>query len=336
MNKLVKFFLILILIAVILVACLDLFSNNPHKAGFFVISRGDNVLQIASNLQNQGYIGSRIIFVFDSVKMGDARKMKAGRYQIIKDSTDSDLVNEFTKFKSTPVNILIAPGKTTQDVAQILSENNLANKSQFLSLVLNTSNSPADFYSQLVQKYSFLADKPKDAGLEGYLFPDNYLIDAQASNQEIVRQILDNFDRKLTADERQEIKTQKRTIFDVVTLASILEKEVKTYNDKQVVAGILLKRINYNLPLEVDSTLLYFQTSAHPSAIDKDVDSPYNTYRHAGLPVGPICNPGQESIMAAINPKNSDYWFYLSAPDGETIFAKTLGQHLINKAKYLP
>ena len=97
----------------------------------------------------------------------------------------------------------------------------------------------------------------------------------------------------------------------------------------------MLKRVSYNLPLEVDSTLLYFQTSAHPSAIDKDVNSPYNTYKHAGLPIGPICNPGQESIMAAIYPKNSDYWFYLSAPDGETIFAQTLGQHLINKAKYL-
>jgi UPF0755 protein len=217
-----------------------------------------------------------------------------------------------------------------------LSKSRLANKAEFLSLVLNNSSGAQDdFYSSLAQKYSFFSDKPKDAGLEGYLFPDSYLIDSAAANQDIVKQILDNFDKKLTEDLRKEIKKQNRTIFDVLTMASILEKEVKTYDDKQIVAGILWKRADNNLPLEVDSTLLYFLASLHPSLIDKDVDSPYNTYKHAGLPVGPISNPGKESIMAAIYPENSDYWFYLSAPSGETIFAKTLGQHVINKAKYL-
>ena len=313
---------------------LDIFSNNPQNEGVFVINRGDNVLQIASNLQHQGYIGSRIIFIFDAVISGNSRKMKAGRYQIKKGSADNNLIEEFTKFKSLPINILIAPGKTTNDMAQILSQANLANKDQFLDLVLNKT-SQEDFYSSLSQKYSFLTDKPKDAGLEGYLFPDNYLIDSQAANQDIVRQILDNFDKKLTEDLRKEIKRQNRTIFNVITMASILEKEVKTYSDKQIVAGILWKRAANNLPLEVDSTLLYFLTSAHPSVIDKNVDSPYNTYKYAGLPEGPICNPSIDSIRAAIYSENSDYWFYLSAPSGETIFAKTLGQHLINKAKYL-
>ena len=332
--KILLFIILLIFVAAVLAVLLDVFSKNSQNEGFFTISRGDNVLQIAANLQNQGYIGSRLVFIFDATKTGDSRKMKAGKYQIEKGSTDEELIEKFTKFQSVSVNILIAPGKTTNDVAQILSQNNLANKDEFLDLVLN-KNGQENFYSQISEKYSFLSDKPKNSGLEGYLFPDNYLIDPSATDQQIVEQILDNFDKKLTADERMEIKKQNKTIFQIVTMASILEKEVKTPKDKAIVSGILWKRTNNNLPLEVDSTLLYFLTSAHPNSIDKNVDSPYNTYNHIGLPQGPICNPGQDSILAAINPENSDYWFYLSAPDGETIFAKTLGQHLINKAKYL-
>ena len=336
MQKYIKIFLLVVLIAIILVVLFDIFFNKPQKEGFFAISRGDNVLQIAGNLQSRGYIGSRLVFIWDTITSGNYRKMKAGRYQIIKGSTDRELIEKFTKFQSLPVSVSIAPGKTINDIAQILSRAQLVKKDEFLDLVLSdVKDNQVDFYSSLYQKYSFLSDKPKDVGLEGYLFPDTYLIDPVAVNQDIVKQFLNNFDNKLTGDLRTEIKKQRRTIFDVLTMASILEKEVKIQNDKQIVAGILWKRADNNLPLEVDSTLLYFLTSAHPSPIDKSVDSPYNTYRHAGLPIGPICNPGMDSIVAAIYPKNSDYWFYLSAPNGETIFAKTLGQHLINKAKYL-
>lgn len=310
MAKYFKILLLVVLIAIVSFVALDIFGRNPQVEGFFVIERGDNVLQIASNLKSQGYIDSRLMFVWDVVGSGNFRKMKAGRYLIEKGSADKDLIEKFTKFQSTPVNILIAPGKTTNDIARILAQGRLVKKDEFLDLVLRDR-------------------------LEGYLFPDNYLIDPAAGSQDIVKQILDNFDKKLTEDLKKEIAKQQRTVPEIITMASILEKEVKTYHDKQMVAGILWKRAENNLPLQVDSTLLYFLTSAHPSLIDKNVESPYNTYKYAGLPLGPICNPGIESIRAAVYPVNSDYWFYLSAPSGETIFAKTLGQHLINKAKYL-
>ncbi|MDO8524660.1 MAG: endolytic transglycosylase MltG [bacterium] len=310
MAKYFKILLFAVLIAVVAGIFLDIFWNNPQAEGFFTVERGDNVLQIASNLKNQGYIGSRLMFVWDAVTSGNFKKMKAGRYLIKKGSTSKDLIEKFTKFQSVPINILIAPGKTTNDIARILAQARLVKKDEFLDLVLGV-------------------------GLEGYLFPDSYLIDPIATQEDIVKQFLNNFDKKLTKNLREEIKKQKRTVFDIITMASILEKEVKTDNDKKIVAGILWKRVENNLPLQVDSTLLYFLTSQHPSLVDKNVESLYNTYKYAGLPIGPICNPGIESIMGAIYPKNSDYWFYLSAPSGETIFAPTLGQHLINKAKYL-
>jgi UPF0755 protein len=335
-QKYIKIFLFVFFVAMVLAFLSDIFSNNPRRDGLFVISRGDNILQIAGNLQNHGYIGSRILFIWDVASSGNLKKLKAGRYQIGNTSTDRELIEKFTKFQFLPLNISITPGKTTNDIAQILSHAQLVKKDEFLNLVLNKGKDNQDkFYSSLYEKYPFLSDKPKTAGLEGYLFPDTYSIDTMATSQSIVDQILNNLDKKLTVNYRNEIKKQNRTVFEVLTMASILEKEVKTQEDKQIVAGILWKRADNGLPLEVDSTLLYFLASDHPDPIDKSVDSQYNTYRYAGLPVGPICNPGIDSIMAAINPKSSDYWFYLSDPSGKTIFAKTLGQHLINKAKYL-
>ena len=133
---------------------------------------------------------------------------------------------------------------------------------------------------------------------------------------------------------RQELKNQGKTVPDIVTMASILEKEVKTMNDKKIVAGILWKRLEAGMPLQVDSSLLYYKASGS-GTFDKEIDSPYNTYKYSGLPAGPICNPGIESIEAAISPQESKYWYYLSAKDGTTIFSKTYDEHLANKAKYL-
>jgi len=114
----------------------------------------------------------------------------------------------------------------------------------------------------------------------------------------------------------------------------MLEKEVISLEDKKIVAGILYKRLQAKMPLQVDSTLLYSK-SGNLKAINKEIDSPYNTYKYAGMPAGPICNPGIESIEAAIEPIETPHWYYLSAPDGATIFAKTYNEHLQNIAQHL-
>jgi len=120
-------------------------------------------------------------------------------------------------------------------------------------------------------------------------------------------------------------------------MASLIEKEVKTKEDKEVVSGILWKRLKNNIPLQVDATITYLtgkKTTKIPLE-DLQIDSLYNTYKYKGLPLGPICNPGLDSIKTAIYPKNSEYWYYLSTPEGATIFSKNLEEHNIAKAKYL-
>jgi UPF0755 protein len=180
-----------------------------------------------------------------------------------------------------------------------------------------------------------LQDKPKDVGLEGYLFPDTYEITLGNNCDDILNAMLENFDQKLTPALRTEITNQKKSIFEEITMASLLEKEVKTLDDKKIVSGILWKRISIGMPLQLDSTVNYATGKSDASVLIKDtkIDSPYNTYKYPGLPKGPISNPGMDSIMAAIYPKATNYWYYLS--DGKTIFSETLEQHDIAKAKYL-
>jgi len=332
MKKIFKSFtgsiLTVLFLFFVLIVVSNIGAENVQISGLFIIKRGDNVLQIASNLKQQKYINNQLSFVYSAIVSGNFKKMKAGRYQIQQGQTYKDLIKKFVKAQFLPTKISIVPGKTIKDIAVILNSSRLFRKDDFLNSALNPNQ-------DILNKFSFLSDKPKDAGLEGYLFPDNYLIDPSQSVEDVEGQILSNFDKKLTQDLRDEIKKRNRTIFQVVTMASILEKEVRSYEDRQIVSGILWKRIDNHLPLQVDSSLLYFQTSTYPDVLEKNVDSQYNTYKYAGLPRGPISNPDLDSIKAAIYPKNTDYWFYLSAPNGETIFAKTLGQQLINKAKYL-
>lgn len=148
-----------------------------------------------------------------------------------------------------------------------------------------------------------------DQDLEGYLFPDTYEIYPEDSLQDIVKKMRDNFDEKI-----KETDLGPKPLGEIITMASILEKEVRTLEDKKIVSGILWKRIDVKMPLQVD---------AEP-----------DTYKYLGLPLKPICNPGIESIRAAINPVSSKYWFYLSTLEGKTIFSATLAEHEAAIRKY--
>ncbi|PIR72505.1 MAG: hypothetical protein COU42_01025 [Candidatus Nealsonbacteria bacterium CG10_big_fil_rev_8_21_14_0_10_36_24] len=148
-----------------------------------------------------------------------------------------------------------------------------------------------------------------DPGLEGYLFPDTYEIFPEDGIEEIIERMLANFDKKVRSQFQEEIGPE------IITIASLLEKEVRTSEDKKIVSGILWKRLEIGMPLQVD---------AAP-----------DTYKYKGLSPGPICNPGLESIEAAIYPQESPYLYYLSTPDGETIFSQTLKEHNIAREKYL-
>lgn len=172
---------------------------------------------------------------------------------------------------------------------------------------------------------------------EGYLFPDTYHITSTMPEQQLVALMRKTFDEKLSPY-TDEIKQSGFTLPEVITLASIIEREAKDEASKKRVSGILQKRLSGGMLLQVDATLDYLlnKTSAELTSEDLNIDSPFNTYTHKGLPPSPISNPGIESIEAVLHPEKTDYLYYLTAPDGTFYYAKTFAEHKKNKQKYLP
>lgn len=194
------------------------------------------------------------------------------------------------------------------------------------------------------KKFSFLEDKPKYYGLEGYLFPDTYRIYATSTVTEVIEKLLENFDKKLTPELRTEIKKQGKTIYEIVTMASIIEKEAPfdyrsgDDRDARLISGIFWNRLKIGQALQSDATLSYIfsDRKTQHSGAELEIDSPYNTYKYRGLPPGPICNPGLWAIKAAIYPLKSKYNYFLTPNASTSVFyAASYEDHLRNKYKYL-
>lgn len=172
--------------------------------------------------------------------------------------------------------------------------------------------------------------------LEGYLFPDTYFVYKDDFKPEsLVKKMQDNFLAKVTQDLIAEAKKRKRDMKNIITLASILEKEVKTEKDYVIVAGILWKRLDRGWPLQADATLLYGKETPRITTKELSENTPYNTYKTRGLPPTPISNPGIATIRAAIFPEASPYWFYLTDREGNVHYARTNEEQNENRKKYL-
>ena len=174
------------------------------------------------------------------------------------------------------------------------------------------------------------------ADLEGYLFPDTYFFLPTATPEQVIADMRGTFDKK-TEIIRGDVKDLGRALPDVVTMASILEKEAYTFEDKRLIAGILWKRMREGMPLQVDATFLYIngKNTFELTLDDLAIDSPYNTYRHKGLPPGPIANPGLDSLVAAATPEESPYFFYLSDKKGNLYYSEDFEQHKEYKFEHL-
>lgn len=188
------------------------------------------------------------------------------------------------------------------------------------------------------EDFPLLGEASRSASLEGYFFPDTYRVYASSTLADVTEKALGNFSKKITSEMVADIKKQGRTLPEILTMASIIEKEVKGERDMKIVSGIFWDRIKNGQGLESCATLAYIlgENKTQYSEADTKIDSPYNTYRHRGLPPGPIANPGLVAIKAAIYPIYTDYNYFLNRLDnGETVFSRNYQEHLSNKAKYL-
>jgi len=274
---------------------------NATEEKIFSIEKGQSFFQIADNLEEEGLIKNSLYFKAYVLLEGHSRSLQAGEYFLSPSMSLPQIVQKIVSGDTASITVTIPEGFTVK---------------------------------QIEERLGF--DLPGE-NLEGFLFPDTYRFPLNISGQEAVDRMKENFDRKLTEEMKEEIEKQGKTIFEIVTMASLIEREVRTLEDKKLVSGVLWKRLEIGMPLQVDATIVYItgKQTTRVSLQDLQIDSPYNTYKYRGLPVGPICNPGLDSIIAAIYPEESQYWYYLSAPDGITHFSRNLQEHNIAKAKYL-
>ena len=299
----------------------------------FKIEKGESVLKIGEKLKKEKAISSKICFAYYLWKKNIYGKIIAGEYVINPQNTIPEIALIITHQKeiiSDEKKITFPEGWDSRKIAARIKRQEL-NGDNFLDLV-EKPNYFRDEYD-----YGFLAGIPEGKNLEGYLFPDTYFFSADANAENIIKKMLDNFDRKLSDDLRNEIQNQNKTIYEIITLASILEKEVKTPDDKKIASGIFWNRIKIGQPLQSCATLSYIlkENKGQYSYEDTQIKSPYNTYLNPGLPPGPISNPGIISIKAAIYPAETNYNYFLNNPEtGETIFSETLEEHNANKVKY--
>ncbi|MDO8582136.1 MAG: endolytic transglycosylase MltG [bacterium] len=285
-------------------------DTTPRR---FVIVSGEGVNAISRNLKTAGLIRNSLAFETYLWWKGIEGRLIAGEYDLNPSLSIRDLTRVLVAGEtiSRERDITILEGWTRKDIAEYLEKEGIVKAKDFL-------------------------DATKD--LEGYLFPDTYRIFKDATVQEIVVKMRGNFDRKVTSEMRADIKKQKKTLDEILIMASILEREVRTPEEMRLASDLFWRRVAIGMPLQSDATVNFVTGEKRPSPLYKDleVDSPYNTYKYRGLPPGPIGNPGLFAITAAIYPKKNDYWFFLTTQDdGRAIFSKTFDEHNWNKVKYL-
>jgi len=290
-------------------------SLKPAPPKIFVIKNGENLTAVANRLHQEGLIKSSLAFKILVLTKGLAGHIQAGDFRL-------------------------RPSLTIEEIAYILTHGTLD-----VWLTFPEGWRREEFGRRLAanledfnyQEFLDLTEK-----IEGFLFPDTYLIPKEASPSAVIEIFTKNFDKKFSLDLEIAAKAEGLTKKQVIIFASIVEREARHDEDRLLVAGILLKRWRKGWPLQADATVQYAIADLKPgdwwpevTKKDLQIDSSYNTYKYYGLPPTPICNPGLASIKAVVNSEESDYWFYLADSFGTVHYAKTNEEHNENIEKYL-
>lgn len=310
----------------------------------FTIKSGQSLSRVAGNLADQGIIKNRSVFKYYCDFAGLGQKIQAGDYKLKRSMDIFQIAEILTTGDGKPMTatITVIPGWTVEDVAAMLkSEGVFADTTDFLNLC-RTGEGLTDYY--------FIQDALKTAHvsdrrylLEGYLAPNTYEVYLNATPTEILKKLIDQTDVVLTYEWQERASDIGLTVDQVLTLASLIEKEGKTA-DFAKVSAVFHNRLRENMKLGSDVTIHYITGERRMALRDSDlaVDSPYNTYKYAGLPLGPICNPSTDAIQAALYPDEAfvaENYLYFCSKDpntGELVFSKTQAEHDAAVAIYAP
>lgn len=300
-------------------------NNNYDKKIHIKVSAGMTTAEIADQLAKKGVITSSLKFRFISRVRGYDNQMKPGTYIFTAGMSDEEVFEEILNGSKYLVKFTIPEGFTVKEIAARLENLDLADAEDFLKA------------AEKFQPYEYMK-RPENVlyAAEGFLFPETYSVESDYSIDEILEMMAGEFNKRLTDEMRKKAQEMNLSIHDLITLASLVEKEVRYSEDRPVVAQIFLKRLQLNMPLQSDATLQYLMDAPKEdvSLDDTKIESPYNTYQNAGLPPGPVANPGIAAIEAVLNPSNTDYLYFVADREGHNHYSYNYEEHLNLVAQY--
>lgn len=297
--------------------------SAPAQQTRVVIPRGATFAEIARQLAAAGAIDNVLAFRLLARMRGQEAEVRAGEYRFDARQTQDEILRALvTGGAQVAVWVTIPEGFTAAQIAKRLEENGVGSAADFARAFLHDT---------------IVAGGTRTKNLEGFLFPSTYLVPLGASPQQVENQFTAEFFKELAPDAAAQARRLAVTIPQAVTVASLVEREAKADIDRPAIAGVIYNRLRLGMPLEVDATIEYAlpQHKAELSFGDLKIQSPYNSYTHAGLPPTPIANPGRPSLQAALHPAHNDFLYYVYCGKGRHVFARTLAEHNANVARCL-
>ncbi len=294
--------------------------NKPEKTATITITNDDSFGDVAEKLKDEGLIEYKFLFNLFATFTRSKDDVVAGTFTLNTDMDYRALLSGMSANSATraTVTVTIPEGYTVDQIFTLLEEKGVASVEDLQDMAANH-----DYAFSFLQDLE-LGDYHR---LEGYLYPDTYEFTTPQNSLYVINKMLVRFDEQFTDAMRQEVADSGRTIHEIITIASMIEKETDG-NDRADIASVIYNRLNNPSGgtqgyLQIDATLAYINGGKVPTEADKSIDSPYNTYLYKGLPAGPISNPGLESIKAAMNPNSTSYYYYALGDDGVHHFFKT-------------
>lgn len=312
-NRIISITVVVFVLGVLFMKVITL-PPNLKTAKLVEIPEGATAVEIARRLEEKHVVKKANWFLYLTNRYGSQGKLQAGIYEFSGRTPLKKVISMIVRGEVVLIRVTVPEGYTVKEIAELLENKKLVDSREFIQ---------------------YARDNKK---LEGMLFPDTYFFPHNVSTEAIASTMFRRFMNVFGEIYGKEITDSNfKKVREIVTIASIVEKEAMYSNEREIIAGIIYKRLKKDMPIQSCSTVIYAlgMPKSRLSGKDLNIKSLYNTYVHRGLPPGPICNPGFSSLKAAVNPKKTDYLYFVSMGDGRNYFSKTYQEHLAASKRFL-
>ena len=312
-------FVMVIAFVIIPLAGSSSYTGERGVPVYFTVRPGMSVSEIGKELYERGIIDSEMKFWWTAKLNGFENKVKSGTFAMQTGMTPRDALEILVYGNTVTIRFTIPEGFSVRDIAQRLDDEGLVKADAFISL------------AKTYRPYPYVEEHENVRyAVEGFLFPDTYEINGEFDAARIMQMMAENFDRRLTKEMRDRAREMDLSIYELVTLASLVEKEAYHEEDRPIIAQIFLKRLRLGMPLQADPTVQYLLDAPKEDLLyrDTEIESPYNTYQNVGLPPGPIASPGTASLMAVLHPADTNYLYFVADRNGNNYYATNYADHL--------